>query len=123
MNLYFAIAAALSAFITLIHIFVGGPQLVVPLRKATELHPIVRETHYYCWHLVSISLGALSGLFLWSALSPSVHELAIVGTLISASFCLWGLVLVPSVRQSFRDMPQAFLFLPVAVLGGLGLYL
>jgi len=123
MNFYFMSAALLCLIIAGIHVFVGGPQLVRPLRSSTNLHPVVRETHYECWHFVSICLAAIAGQFFWAAFVPSAYEVAVVGTLTATAFCLWGLALVPCVGQRYRDMPQGFLFLPVAILGGLGLYL
>ena len=61
-------AGGLSAIWCLVHIFMGGPQVARPLLAATDLEKSAKYVAYYCWHLVSISLGMMSLLFLWPAL-------------------------------------------------------
>ncbi len=121
MNLYFLTAGAIMGAINLLHIFAGGPEIAHPVRRAPDLSPLLREVTYYCWHLVTISMGLIMLLFLWPAFDPSAWELAVLGTVAAGAFSLWGLVLARMVGQSYRDMPQGWLFLPVAVLGALGL--
>jgi len=103
MNIWFVAAGALSFGITLLHLFGGGPTVAAPLLAAKGLNDVVRYLNYYCWHLVSISLALMALAFGWAA-----------------GFCIWGVALVILKQQQFREMPQGWLFLPVALLGFCG---
>jgi hypothetical protein len=123
MNYYLSAAGAVSLIIAFIHVFAGGPSIATPMRNSPNLSPVVRQTNYYCWHLVTINLLLLAAVFLWASTTPSAWELGLIGTITASGYCLWGFFLVTSTRQSFLHMPQAFMFLPVAVLGALGMTL
>jgi len=120
MNIWFVAAGALSFGITLLHLFGGGPTVAAPLLAAKGLNDVVRYLNYYCWHLVSISLALMALAFGWSGFVGSAWELAVLGTIMAAGFCIWGVALVILKRQQFREMPQGWLFLPVALLGFCG---
>lgn len=111
--------ALVSAVIAAIHILIGGRELAPPLLRAADLPPAVKFTHYYCWHLVSITLIGTAGAFTFAAFAPEGRVLAVFGTLYAGAFCLWGLALVLWKRQRHRDMPQWILF---AVLSASGLW-
>jgi hypothetical protein len=121
MNMWFLTASATSFAITLLHIFGGGPTVATPMLAAKELDAVVRYLNYYCWHLVSIGVTLMAAAFAWSGLVDDAWEAAIIGTVTATAYCVWGLALVIIKRQRFRDMPQGWLFLPVAVLGLFGI--
>lgn len=121
MNLWFLTASATSFAITLLHIFGGGPTVAAPMLAAKELDAVVKYLNYYCWHLVSISLTLMAAAFAWSGLVDDAWEAAVLGTVTATAYFVWGLALVIIKRQRFRDMPQGWLFLPVAVLGLFGI--
>ena len=121
MNLWFLAAGATSFAITLLHLFGGGPTVAAPLLAAKELDAVVKYLNYYCWHLVSIGLALMAAAFAWSGLVEAAWEVAVLGTVAALAYCVWGLVLVVIKQQRFRDMPQGWLFLPVAGLGLLGM--
>ena len=112
-------AGILSAIITLIHVFIGGPEVARPLLAADDLDKRPKYTAYYCWHLTSISLGVMSLLFLWPSLWGGSPDLAIVGSFMAGLFCFWGIFLqtFPKSELTFADLPQGWMFAPVAVLG------
>lgn len=121
MNTYLVLAAGTSAVVCLLHIFGGGPQVVGPLLKS-ELAEVPKYLNYYCWHLVTLTLVVMAAGFLLAALNPNEVMLALLMTLLAGSFAIWSLGLVLWKRQSLWDMPQWLLFLPIAVFGGLGLW-
>ncbi|MEP5730430.1 MAG: hypothetical protein ABJL67_13800 [Sulfitobacter sp.] len=123
MNITFALGAGVFGLIFALHLFAGGQSIAKPLLDQTNLNPVVRLTHYYCWHIVTISLAQLALLFGWAAIAPNAYPLALIGTATALAFSIWGLALVVATRQKFRHMPQGFLFLPVALLGLAGLLL
>jgi len=120
-NTYFAICSGLAGVVFVMHVFAAGPRIAVPVRDCPELKPVIRLTNYYCWHIVSIVLAQLVFLFGWAAFSQAASLLALVGTSSVVAFGLWGFVLVVKTKQSFKFMPQALLFAPIAVLGIVGL--
>lgn len=112
-------AGGLSAIWCLVHIFMGGPQVARPLLAATDLEKSAKYVAYYCWHLVSISLGMMSLLFLWPALWGGSNDLAILGTVMAALFAMWGIGLGQFSKSDLRfaELPQGWLFVRVAILG------
>lgn len=120
MNTLFAAAAILSFAVFLVHTFAGGRAIATPLLKARDLHQVPKLTTYYCWHLVTIVLAVISGMFLLATLRPDSLDVAWIATLLTGTFCLFGLVLPIWHRQSYKHMPQGWLFLPIVVLGVAG---
>ncbi|WP_336064963.1 hypothetical protein [Nitratireductor rhodophyticola] len=111
------VPALLSVLIAAIHIVVGGRDEVPPLLRSAELPPVVKFTHFYCWHLVSVTLVGMAGSFLYAAYASDGRILAILATIQAGTFCLWGLALVLWKRQRHRDLPQWALFAGVTATG------
>lgn len=119
LNLPFLIAGILSAIIWAVHTFAGGSAVARPLLEA-KLESTAKYTQYYCWHVVTIVLFVMASAFTYSAFRAS--DLGWVMTLLGGAFALWGLLLPPFVRQSYLQLPQGWLFVPVTVLGLWGLF-
>lgn len=117
MNMLILLAGGASGIICLIHVFAGGRHIARPLLGARDLHDVPKYTQYYCWHLVTIVLAAMSLAFLYAAFSAGARDVAMVMGVIAAAFAVFGLLIVPITKQSYRQMPQGWLFLPVALLG------
>ncbi len=107
----FAVPAVIALGIAALHVVAGGQDIARPLLQQQTLTPTVTLTHYYCWHMATINLVVLAGCYAYAAVSPDGRILAALATLVSAAFCVWGLVLVVWKRQRHRDMPQWLLFL------------
>ncbi len=122
MNIWFLAAALASFGGFLLHIIAGGPQLVSPLLQTQGLHRVVKFTHYYCWHMVTIILFAMGLSFARSGLSPEQTDLAIMATALAISFSLWGGGLISWKQQKTAHMPQWLLFAGIAALGAVGFY-
>lgn len=118
-SLIFA-AAALSSIWLAVHLIVGGRQVAGPLLAATTLPALVRETQYLCWHFTSVAIAAIA-LFFFCALATGNSAFAICGTVLAAGFFVVGVGIVLLRRQSHMQFPQGWLFLPVALMGLLGL--
>ena len=122
MSLPFLIAAALSAVWAAVHLFVGGPQVAVPLRTTRQISVTARETAYLCWHLVSVTLVLMAAFFLAAGLGVQGGlGLAMAGTALAAGFAGLGLVLPILIGSDYKQLPQGWLFLPVIALGIWGL--
>jgi len=109
MNVYLVAAAVVCLLIWAAHTFLGSPEIAGPLLRA-DMPPVPKLTNYYCWHLVTIVLLAMSGGFLYAALVPSGRDVAWIMTALSAAFCVWGFALVVWKRQRSAHMPQWIFF-------------
>ena len=115
------VPAVVAFIIACIHTFAGGRELVPPLLSTRDMKTPVMLTHYYCWHIVTLVLFALSAAFLWAALDPGARELAVFATIISTLSGLWGIALVTWKKQRLIDMPQWPLFAALTGAGVLAL--
>ena len=123
MDIWFLTAGGLSAALAVLHVFGGGPEAARPLLAANDLPPVPKYLMYYCWHLVTLMIGAMAVGFLAAGLWPAQQGLAVLCTAMALGGAVWGLALVPGVGRRYAEMPQGFLFLPIAMIGGLGLVL
>lgn len=116
----FFAAAGLAALWLVIHLFAGGRDTARPLLDSVELSPVVRDTLYICWHFVTVSLALMAGLFVWAGLSGQTAP-ALAATALAAAFSLVGIGLVLRQGSNHLQVPQGWLFVPVAGLGCAGL--
>jgi len=119
-SLFFASAGGLAAIWLSVHLFLGGREIARPLINATALDPVVRHTQYLCWHFTSVAIGCMSAFFVWAAVSGE-KIMAFAGTALALGFFVVGVGLVMSMHEDHTKLPQGWLFLPVALLGILGL--
>lgn len=78
--------------------------------------------NYYCWHLVTITIAAMTFTFTYAALTPGEAMLAIMLTVISGVFALWSILLIAWKRQKAIEMPQWILFAAITGLALPGLF-
>ena len=117
----FAAAAVLSFLTLCVHLFLGGRDVARPVLAARELDPVAKYTSYYCWHLVSMVLAAMTAAYAWAAFVPHAREAAVLVTALAAGFAVWSAALAVWKRQRFTVLPQWILFAPIAILGVVGL--
>ena len=117
---FFVAASCLCAIWLAVHLVLGGRDIARPLLDTTALSPVVRDTHYLCWHFTSVAIGCMSGFFGWAAATMSPQP-AIAGTILAAAFTVSGIGLVLMRGGRFAELPQGWLFLPVTVLGLTGI--
>ncbi len=103
-------AAAINFFIFLLHVFGGGPPTVGPLLASNDIGRVSKMTNYYCWHLVTITLIAMSVCWIWFLIDANAREVAILATGLSIAFMVWSLVLVKWKNMKPFTMPQWLLF-------------
>ena len=120
-NYWLLAAGGAAALTTLIHIFAGGPTVAAPLLAAKDIAETPKLTNYYCWHIVSITLAAMSFAFFYAALVPGEVAMAAMWTVIAAAFALWSVTLVVWKRQKAFELPQWTLFAVITGLGSTGL--
>lgn len=119
-TLLFSGAGGLAAIWLVLHLFTGGPQIARPLMNAMTLEPVARHTMYLCWHFTSAAIACMSVFFGWAAIEGDM-SFAIAGTALASGFCVVGIGLVLLMKEKHAELPQGWLFLPVAALGFMGL--
>lgn len=116
-------AASVIALITFgIHTFVGGVFVARPLLAARDLTPASRWLNYYCWHIVTVLLLAMSGGYAWAATRVGALDLAAFMTLLAAIFS--PLCVGVAIRGGIAPwkFPAASLFALIAITGTLGCF-
>jgi hypothetical protein len=115
-------AGGIAALWFILHITIGRKEIARPLRDMPGLDPVMRDTLHLCWHFVTVTV-LLMAAFLVIAAATDRQDLAIAGAVLAWGFTLLGVGLVPAVGARYRDLPQGFLFLPIALLGTAGVVL
>lgn len=120
MNQTLLSAGILSIMASLIHLFLGGRSIARPLLNANDLQDIPKYTQYYCWHIVTIVLAMMGVGYFYAAVQSSAQDVALIMTTLAASFCILGLILPLIFKQPYKHMPQGWMFLPITLLGIIG---
>jgi hypothetical protein len=116
-NPFFLWLASIFNLITaVIHFFVGGKFVAKPLLNSS-LKTVAKYTNYYCWHMVSIILVAMSLAFALAALYPSAWDLGAAALLLAISFLLWSVALWTWKNINPLKLPQWILFMFISVAG------
>ncbi|MFO6465589.1 hypothetical protein ACK8OR_14435 [Jannaschia sp. KMU-145] len=110
------IAGAIAAVWAAVHVWIGGREVARPLRADRTMPPVVRETMWMCWHMVTSALVTMAVLLLWGGWSGRT-DLVLAGTLLAAAVSVGGIMAIPVLGTTIRRLPQGLLFLPVAALG------
>jgi hypothetical protein len=123
MNMYLGLAGVLALAVCLTHVLLGGRAIVQPFLATEKMPGIARYTMYYCWDLVTITLAGMALAFFMAAQPSGSRALAVFATMGAASFAALNFGMNLRLGLSFARHPQGFLFLPVAVMGAVGLWL
>lgn len=119
-QILFISASCLALLWLIVHLIAGGRQIIAPAWQVDALPPVVRNTLYLCWHFTSLAIFATAAVFGLAALGHD-QVFAMVGIGLAAGFAVIGIGMQIALRDSFFDLPQGWLFLPVALLGIAGL--
>lgn len=122
MNFWFLAAASLSAVICAIHVILGGREAARPLLAARDIDRVAKFTNYYCWHLVTIAIAAISVAFALASRPQADSEIAHIASGTALAFVAWSFIMMARYRLNPLQFPQWALFLPVACLGLAGFW-
>lgn len=120
-QLFFAAAAAASLISLVAHAFIGGRIIAAPALAEAHAARRIRRPFIYCWHFVSVALGATAAGFAWLALSPLDAALAAYLTAFAALISLLSVVVARLENASPLSMPPATLGAIIAVFGAAGI--
>ncbi|MCF6232888.1 MAG: hypothetical protein L3J36_07310 [Rhodobacteraceae bacterium] len=114
MNILMLLAAGLMSVTVLIHVLMGGPEIMMPLRES-GLHPVIRAVMDVIWHAITLVLICMAVALFWLAWNPNTALLMIVSAIsvgFGVLFIWYGLTQL----QSLWTMPQWIVFLGVPAL-------
>jgi hypothetical protein len=121
-DILFYIAAGLSLLGVLAHELLGAPKVLRPL-KTSGLPDDVIWLHHFSWHVGSVAVLAMIGLFLLATWSASGFLFAAVATAMSVGFAALGIGLAAFGNKALWRTPAPYPWMLIAILGGLGLFL
>lgn len=108
-------AATLSAITFVVHVFVGGRYVARPLLDDRSLPRASKWLNYYCWHIVSLLIAAMTLAFAAFALGWASADLTIF--LAALSFLLSLLSIGVALTGGIRPwrFPSTTLFMLIAI--------
>lgn len=122
MTIYFYWTAAFMSFVTfLVHTFIGGPRVAVPLLEDTRLPKASKWLNYYCWHITTIFTFSMGGAFAYVAIKPDRPELAIFITFVTGACSILSAAVAVKGNINPFKFPSTSLFAVVSLLGLLGI--
>ncbi len=115
-----AIAAWLSFATLLVHVGFGTPQILDPVLQS-DAPAVARETMRACWHLITLTLLAMTGSFAygWGRRKPA---LILTWTLLAAGFGTVFVVVAVRSGLGFEAVPQSIAFFAIAISSAAGLH-
>jgi hypothetical protein len=121
MNLFLLTASGIATIVCLLHIILGGHEAVRPLFQSKNLELVPRFTHYYCWHVVTLTIGTVAFVFGMGAVGYASVDLVALVVVLSGLFCIWSIVMIAWHRLNPFDFPQWGLFALLTIIGAFGL--
>tara|TARA_R110002049_G_scaffold199351_2_gene369476 strand:+ start:14004 stop:14408 length:405 start_codon:yes stop_codon:yes gene_type:complete len=115
-------ATALALLGVIAHEVVGAPRVLGPL-KASGLAPEIVWMHHFSWHVGSVAVLVMSGLFLLAVWQVEGLYFAAAATAMSAGFAVLGVALAVFGDAVLWRTPAPYPWAIVALLGGLGIWL
>jgi hypothetical protein len=122
MNWFLFAAAVVSLITFLAHLFWGGREVAKPLLNTLEIQEAVKLTTYYCWHIVTILLFVMTCVYAYVALLQVDIPLTITVTIVAGACALLNIGFIIIRKLKPLDYPQWVFFVPITLLGGLGLF-
>jgi hypothetical protein len=120
---WFLFAAAVASLTTfLAHLFWGGHEVAKPLLNAPDIQEVPKLTTYYCWHIATILFFVMTCAYVYVALLQFDFPLtvAVTGIACACAVLSMGLIVVRKLKP--LDYPQWVFFVPITLLGVLGLF-
>ncbi|MEM1229601.1 MAG: hypothetical protein AAGI15_03630 [Pseudomonadota bacterium] len=118
-RIIYRVAAGLALIGVIAHELVGAPMVLEPLAGAALPDEVV-WLHHFSWHVGSVSVLAMTGMYWYASVRPGNHALAVVATGISAGFALLGITLALFGGRIGWTTPAPYVWLVVGCVGGWG---
>lgn len=114
-------AAAMSIVTFIVHTFIGGPIVAVPLLNDNNLPKASKWLNYYCWHITTIYTLFMGFAYAYVAIYSDRPELVVFLTILNISLSSLSVVVAIKGKINPFKFPSTSLFAIVAILGLMGL--
>ncbi|MEM9621897.1 MAG: hypothetical protein AAF993_09635 [Pseudomonadota bacterium] len=114
-------AAGLALLGVIAHEFIGAPMVLDPLHSSGLPNNII-WLHHFSWHVGTISVLAMSGMYWYASTRPGNYAMAVVATAISAGFALLGVSLALFGDPIVWTTPAPYVWTVVAATGAYGVF-
>ena len=118
----FLASAALALLGVVAHELLGSPKVLGPLKNSGLADDVI-WLHHFSWHVGSVAVLAMVGLFLLAVWQPGGLIFAAVATAMSAGFAALGISLAVFGNRALWRTPAPYPWTLIALLGGIGLLL
>lgn len=115
----FRIVACICVFVMFAHELIGAPMVLPPLHVA-EIDDKVVWLHHFSWHVGSIAVIAIAGMFFYASFRTGGLILAVVASLMCTAFALLAIALALFASPSLWDSPAPYVWSLIALMGGVG---
>lgn len=119
-SVLFLLAAALSVFGALAHEILGAPKVLVPLADS-GLPKDVIWLHHFSWHVGTVAVLTMAGLFVAASRTRAGRAFAIFATVMSAGFAVLGAGLALLGDAIVWTTPAPYPWAIIAALGFIGI--
>lgn len=114
-------AAIVSVITFIIHTFIGGPRVAVPLLNNRDLPKASKWLNYFCWHMVTIYNFSIGGAYTYVALHPTKLELVFFLTVLNTGFAILSAAIAMKGKIHPLRFPSTSLFGILSMLGVLSI--
>lgn len=121
-SILFYLAALLGLIGAAAHELLGAPKVLRPLSE-TDLPMDVVWLHHFSWHVGTVAVLTMAGLFIAAARSRNGRTLALFATAMSAGFAALAIGLAVFGDPVVWTTPAPYPWTLIALLGGVGVVL
>lgn len=118
----FFAAGLIAAATFCVHTFAGEIYVVRPLLAVERLSRTSRWLNFYCWHITTIVIAAMAGVFLFAAWRGDMFVTAGLFTALAAAFALLCAGVASRGGVPPFRFPALTLFALIALTGSWGIY-
>ncbi|HAN28826.1 MAG TPA: hypothetical protein DCP75_14090 [Haliea salexigens] len=103
------------------HEFAGGPMVLPPLQES-DLQRDVIALHHFSWHVGSVAVLTMGGMFAFASKKHGSLELAVAATAMSAGFSLLAFGLSLIAYGELWGTPAPYVWSVITVVGAVGVW-
>lgn len=118
----FIVSALLCVLGAVAHELAGAPMVLGPL-KDSGLEDQVVWLHHFSWHVGTVAVIAMAGLYLLAIWHSAGTIFALIASLMSTGFAAFGITLATFGNSALWSTPAPYPWAIIAVLGFAGVFL
>lgn len=119
-SILFYLAAILSLIGAAAHELIGAPKVLTPLAQSNLPQDVI-WLHHFSWHVGTVAVFVMAGLFITATRVKAGQILAIFATAMSAGFAVLGIGLALFGDPVVWTTPAPYPWTLIALLGAIGI--